>query len=76
MTKHIETRKKLKQLVLKEDFGAVLSKCILSDRERKLMDMFYLEQKTMMEIAEELGFEEISAIKMHERILKKISEVI
>lgn len=76
MTKHIETRKKLKSIVAKQDFIDILDRCLLTKNERFLMEKFYLDGMVLGDIALELGLTEWAMLKMHSRALKKVSEVI
>lgn len=45
---------------------------MLSDKEKRLMQMYYVERKSFDYIADELGYSKAGVIKMHQRILKRI----
>ena len=76
MTDHIKTRKKLKQIPTKIEFNSLLDGIILSEKEKQLMQMFYIEQKDFDYIADVLGYTKAGVIKMHQRILKRIEALI
>lgn len=76
MTDHIKVRKKLKQIPTKIEFNSLLDSIILSEKEKRLMQMFYIEQKDFDYIADVLGYTKAGVIKMHQRILKRIEALI
>lgn len=76
MTEHIETRRKLKNKPLVKDLESLFSACALSDEERKIMQMHYIKHKDFRYIADTIGYKENSVVKIHRRILKKISAVV
>ena len=75
MSKHIETKRKVKDAE-KSDFLFLLDRVMLSEEEEKMMKLHYMKRKTLAEIADELGYSEVGIAKMHQRILKKISKII
>lgn len=76
MTDHIKTKHKLKQIPTKMEFNSLLDSIILSDKEKQLMQMFYVEQKDLDFIADTMGYSKAGVIKMHQRILKRIEALI
>ena len=75
MSKHIETKRKIKESE-KSDFLFLLDRLMLAEEEEKMMKLHYVKRKTLSEIADELGYSEVGIAKMHQRILKKISNII
>lgn len=76
MTEHIATRKKLKEIVEIKTFSELLNRCILSEEERRIMDLHYLEYKDFRYIGDLLGFSEGAIKKKHRRILRKLNQVL
>lgn len=76
MTKHIETKKKIRHINEKATFNAILENAMLSEKEKKLMRMYYIDQHDLGYIADELGYSKIGIIKMHKRILTKIESLL
>lgn len=73
---HIETRNKLKEISTYKTFNQIMDEIILTEDERKLMKMFYMDGKSFACIADELGISEITAKRKHLKILKKIGKII
>lgn len=76
MNNRIDTKRKLKSIFIKQDMMDILDKVLLSERERQVAVMFYIEKKQMMDIADELMVSEATVLKDHAKILDKISEVL
>lgn len=66
-------RKKLRNISTYRTFNEVLDDCILKEDERKLIELFYLKDKPISVIADELGVSESTAKRIHSRALKKIA---
>lgn len=75
MSKHIETKHKLMN-ESKSCFMKLIDDLMLSEQEERMMILYYTKRKTMNQIADELGYSEIGIVKMHNRILNKISKII
>lgn len=76
MTEHILTRKKLVDIADLKTFNQVLDLVILTPEERKIIDMHYLQGKSLVEIAFELNYSEVTICRKHQKIIKKISSVL
>lgn len=76
MTKHCETRRKVRAITTKKEFNDLLEKCILTEYETALMRMHYLEDKDFRYIGDKLGFAEQTMKKWHNRILAKVAEIL
>jgi DNA-directed RNA polymerase specialized sigma subunit len=72
---HVETKRKLKSTE-KSEFICLLDRLMLSDTEKQIMELLYIKHKSMVEIANNLGYSEAGIVKAHQRILKKISKII
>lgn len=73
---HLKARDKLKGIYRKSDFYNIIEDAMLSEMEKKIMVMHYVEKKDFACIADELGYSEIGIIKKHKRILSIISKII
>lgn len=73
---HIEARNRLKKIELIEDFESLLDMCILSDEDKTILRMVYLQHKTMDCVADELGFSGKTIKNRHKEALRKMIKAI
>lgn len=76
MTKHIEIKHKIKNINRKADFNNLLEESMLSDIEKEMMRKFYISNKSIDIIADELGYTPQGISKMHKRILKRLESLL
>lgn len=76
MTKHIELRRKVKNINRKTDFDSLINESMLNETEKLMMVMYYVDNKTIDYIADVLGYSPQGIIKMHKRILKKLESLL
>lgn len=76
MTEHIKTKHKLKQIPTKLEFNSLIDSLVLSDKEKQLLCMYYIEKKDFGYIADVLGYSKAGVIKMHQKILKRVEALI
>lgn len=76
MTEHIETRRKIKEIADISSFNELLEKTLLSDEEKSLLQLHYIQSKDFRYIGDMLGYSESTIKKKHKKILKKISKVL
>lgn len=76
MTKHMEIKGKVKSINEKSTFNAILDNSMLSEKEKTLMRMYYIEKQDFNYIADTLGYSKIGVLKMHKRILAKIESLL
>lgn len=76
MTEHIKTKHKLQSIPTKLEFNALLDSIVLSDKERQMMQLFYVERKDFDYIADVMGYTKSGIIRMHKRVLKRIEALI
>lgn len=69
------TRRKIKEISSVKDFNDLLDQVMLSEEERKIMELHYKGQKSLAYIADMLGMSEITVKKKHSKILKKIGNL-
>ena len=73
MTNHIEARRKLQQICGVEEFEQILKQCILTEDERTILRLHYLEVKNLAYIGDVLGWSESTVKSKHRKILKKLN---
>ena len=74
--KHIETRRKLKSIPLTAAFENILDLCTLSETDKEILRLHYIEDKDFRYIGDTLGFSEKSIKERHREALRKISYAI
>lgn len=75
-THYLKVKHKIQQIPSKIEFNSLLENSMLSEKEKKLMQLYYVEKKPFDYIADELGYSKAGVIKMHQRILKRIEALI
>lgn len=75
-SKNIETKHKIKSINKKADFYNLLEESMLNEKEKKMMELFYVENKDLDYIADELGYSSQGISKMHSRILRKLESLL
>ena len=73
MSHHIETRRKLQEVPLVSEFEAILKLCTLSDEDKNILRMHYIQKKDFRYIADSLGYSEKTIKQRHKDALRKIS---
>lgn len=76
MSKHIETRNKLKGIADISSFTDLLNKSTISDDDKLLLRLHYLQGKDFRYIGDMLGYSESTIKQRHRRILKKLGKLI
>lgn len=76
MTKHIDTKHKVKEIDTKNKFNNLIEESMLNEKEKQLMIMYYLQGKPFDYIADEMGYSLQGITKMHKRSLKKIENLL
>ena len=76
MSQHIETRRKLKDVSLVSDFEELLALCTLSDEDKVILRLHYLQDKAFRYIGDMLGYSERTIKARHKRALKKLSDAL
>lgn len=70
-----ETRHKLKQIGSIKEFENVLNSAMLSDEEKRILELHYKEQKSLIYIADILGMSEPTVKRKHRKLLMKLGKV-
>ena len=76
MSKHIETRKKLKGIADISSFTSLLNATTLSDTDKSILQLHYIDEKDFRFIGDMLGYSESTIKKRHKKILNKISRML
>lgn len=76
MTKHMEIKRRVKGINEKSTFNAILDNSMLSEKEKTLMRMYYIEKHDFDFIADTLGYSKMGIVKMHKRILQRIESLL
>lgn len=76
MSDHIKTRNKLKSIPKVSTFMELLDSCTLSDEDKKIIKMHYVQGKNLSYIADMLGYSESTIKKKHKKILYKLSKIL
>ena len=54
----------------------MIDKVILTEEQRKILDLHYLKGYTFLQISFELGYAEITICKKHKKILDKVRKIL
>ena len=76
MSPHLETRRKLREIPLVADFEAVLDLCTLSDTDKEILRLHYIQQQDFRCIGDRLGYCEKTIKDRHRAALKKLNYVL
>ena len=76
MESHMETKRKLRRIDRKSTFNSILEDSMLNEKEKKLMYMYYAQGKSLDYIADDLGYSRSGILKLHNRALKKVSNLL
>ena len=76
MSDHIETRKKLKGIASVSSFASLIDSATLSDTDKQILKLHYLDEKDFRFIGDTLGYSESTIKKRHRKILAKLSRLL
>lgn len=76
MSDHIDTRRKLKEIPRKAYFDALLEQSTLSEEDKQILCLHYLEDKSLGYIADILGYAETTVKKRHRKALSKLNKLL
>ena len=76
MSEHIDTRNKLKGIASISSFEDLLNDSTLSDTDKLLLRLHYIQGKDFRYIGDMLGYSESAIKKRHRKILAKLSKVL
>lgn len=75
MSEHIDTRRKIQDISSVKTFEELLENCILTDEDKVLMRLHYLNGKDFRFIGDSLGFSESTIKRRHKKILQKLNKM-
>lgn len=75
-SEHIKTRNNLKDIPTVTSFNELIENCTLSEEDKELLRMHYLQEKDFKYIGDMLGFAESTAKKRHRKALQKLSKLL
>ena len=76
MSKHIDTRKKLKGIADISSFTSLINSSTLSDNDKKILYLHYIDEKDFRFIGDMLGYSESTIKKKHRKILAKLGKLL
>lgn len=74
-SEHIKTKHKIKDIASITTFNELLDACTLTDEDKELLRMHYLQGKDFRYIGDVLGFSESTVKKHHRKALQKLNKV-
>ena len=76
MSKHIETRKQVKEIADISSFNSLINSTTLSDTDKQILVLHYIDDKDFKYIGDMLGFSESTIKRRHKKALQKISKML
>lgn len=70
-----EVRKRLKGINTVKQFEEMLDSVLISEEERKILNLIYKEQKPFSIVADEIGISERTLTRKHAKLLMKIGSM-
>ena len=75
-SEHIKTRQKIQDIAEISSFNELLDACTLTDDDKELLKLHYLQGKDFRYIGDMLGFAESTVKKRHRKALQKLSKIL
>lgn len=76
MSTHVEVRRKLKDIADIHTFNELLDSLAISEEDKVILKLHYLECKDFRYIGDKLGYSESWMIARHRKILKKVGKLL
>lgn len=70
-----EVRKRLKGINTVKQFEEMLDSVLISEEERRILNLIYKEQKPFSIVADEIGISERTFTRKHAKLLMKIGSM-
>lgn len=74
-SEHVKTRRKVKSIADIKDFDDLLNRSTLSEEDKEIMRLHYIEEKDFRYIGDLLGFSEATIKYRHRKALRKIGKL-
>lgn len=75
-SEHIKTRNKIKTIASITTFNDLLDGCTLTDEDKEILRMHYLQGKDLQYIGDMLGYSESTIKKRHQKALQKLNKLL
>lgn len=75
-SEHIKTRNKIKEIASITTFNELIEACTLTDEDKELLRLHYLQGKDFRYIGDKLGFAESTVKKRHRKALQKLNKIL
>ena len=75
-SEHIKTRSKIKNIANVTTFNELLDSCTLTEEDKELLRLHYLNGKDFRYIGDKLGFAESTIKKRHRKALQKLNKIL
>lgn len=72
MSDHIEIRKRLRNITSVAEFEKLLNSRMITDTDKKILKMHYIDNKPLSYIGDMLGYSESYVKKRHRYILRRL----
>lgn len=72
MSDHIEIRKRLRNITSVAEFEKLLNSRMITDIDKKILEMHYIDNKPLSYIGDMLGYSESYVKKRHRYILRRL----
>lgn len=73
---HIKTRQKIKDIAEVKTFDELIERCMLTDEDKFILREHYLHGRSFQSIAMQLNYSEDTIKHRHQKMLKKIQQII
>lgn len=76
MSEHIDTKHKLKEIASISSFTELINSSTISDTDKQLLKLHYIQEKDFRYIGDMLGFSESTIKRRHKKALMKLSKLL
>lgn len=76
MSTHIDTRRKVKEIADISSFHSLINSVTLSDTDRTILELHYVEHKDFRYIGDMLGYSEATIKRRHKMALQKLNKIL
>lgn len=75
-SEHVKTRNKIKEIASITTFNELIDACTLTEEDKELLRLHYLQGKDFKYIGDKLGFAESTVKKRHRKALQKLNKIL
>ena len=76
MSKHIDTRRKIKDIADVSSFRELINSATLTDEDKQMLQMHYIAGYDFRMIGDALGYSESTIKRRHKKALAKIAQIL